>query len=322
MRVSWKIDQITPKIRKLVDEDKYARYEISPLEPGFGITVGNALRRVLLNEIIGAAVTFVKIDGVLHEYSTIPGVREDVIELILNIKELAIKITDTADTSNPQKAFISVRGEGEVTGADVRMPPGYEVVNPELHIAELTDERAKLNMELTIEIGKGYAPVDRVDRSKLEIGLIPVDAIFAPIKRVNFVVEPTRVGTVSTYERLVLEVWTNGTVNVDQALVEAAGLLINHFRIFLTLGIPRPFVPIYEAQDINRSIETIGLSGKVASILMQSGCKTLGDLISKTERELLSIQGFGKQALAEVKRALSNLGLKLKEEKGVENEAS
>lgn len=320
--MSWKIDQITPKIRKLVDEDKYARYEISPLEPGFGITVGNALRRVLLNEIIGAAVTFVKIDGVLHEYSTIPGVREDVIELILNIKELAIKITDTADTSNPQKAFISVRGEGEVTGADVRMPPGYEVVNPELHIAELTDERAKLNMELTIEIGKGYAPVDRVDRSKLEIGLIPVDAIFAPIKRVNFVVEPTRVGTVSTYERLVLEVWTNGTVNVDQALVEAAGLLINHFRIFLTLGIPRPFVPIYEAQDINRSIETIGLSGKVASILMQSGCKTLGDLISKTERELLSIQGFGKQALAEVKRALSNLGLKLKEEKGVENEAS
>jgi len=322
MRVSWKIDQITPKIRKLVDEDKYARYEISPLEPGFGITVGNALRRVLLNEIIGAAVTFVKIDGVLHEYSTIPGVREDVIELILNIKELAIKITDTADTSKPQKAFISVRGEGEVTGADVRMPPGYEVVNPELHIAELTDERAKLNMELTIEIGKGYAPVDRVDRSKLEIGLIPIDAIFAPIKRVNFVVEPTRVGTVSTYERLVLEVWTNGTVNVDQALVEAAGLLINHFRIFLTLGIPRPFVPIYEAQDINRSIETIGLSAKVASILMQSGCKTLGDLISKTERELLSIQGFGKQALAEVKRALSNLGLKLKEEKGVENEAS
>lgn len=311
-----------PKIRKLIGDEKYARYEIMPLDPGMGTTVGSALRRVLLNDIFGAAVTFVKIDGVLHEYTTIPGVKEDVIEMILNIKDLAIKVTKMADTSRPQKAFISVRGKGEVTGADIKMPIGYEVVNPELHIAELTDERAKLSMELTIEVGKGYAPADRVDRSKLEIGLIPIDAIFAPIKRVNFVVEPTRVGTVSNYERLVLEVWSNGAVDIDQAIVEAACLLIEHFRLFLGLGLPRTFVPIPSMEELvpaeallDRSIETIGLDKRVANILTQSGIRTLRDLVSKTEDELLNIRGFGRQALAEVVKILDELKLKLKEDK-------
>ncbi len=315
-----------PKIRKLTGDEKYARYEITPLDPGMGTTVGSALRRVLLNEILGAAVTFIKIDGVLHEYTTIPGVKEDVIEMILNIKDLAIKVTDAADTSRPQKASISVRGRGEVTGADIEMPIGYEVVNPELHIAELTDERAKLSIELTIEVGKGYAPADRVDRSKLEIGLIPIDAIFSPIKRVNFIVEPTRVGTVSNYERLILEVWSNGAVNIDQAVVEGACLLIEHFRLFLGLGLPRTFVPLPSMGEsigevtptealLDRSIETIGLDRKVVNILVKNGIYTLRDLVNKTESDLLNIRGFGRQALVEVMRILDGLKLKLKEDK-------
>lgn len=294
--------EVIPKIRKLSGDDKYARYEIAPLTAGMGTTIGNALRRTLLNEITGAAVTFIKIDGVLHEYTTIPGVREDVMEIILNIKDLAIKVTHMADISRPQKASISVHGRGEITGADIKMPVGYDIVNPELHIAELTDEKARLSMELTIEVGKGYAPADRVDRSKLEIGLIPVDAIFAPIKRVNFVVEPTRVGAVGGYERLVLEIWSNGAVEIDRAIVEAADLIIDHFKLFLGLL-------------LERSITTIGLDKKVASSLEQHGIKTLGDLISKTEDELLKIKGFGKQALSDVTRVLSIFGLKLGKEK-------
>ncbi|MCS7253046.1 MAG: DNA-directed RNA polymerase subunit alpha [Armatimonadota bacterium] len=309
-----------PKIRKLTGDEKYARYEVTPLDAGMGTTVGNALRRVLLNEILGAAVTFIKIDGVLHEYTTIPGVKEDVIEIILNIKDLAIKVNDTADTSRPQKASVAVRGRGEVTGADIRMPIGYEVVNPELHIAELTDEKARLSMELVIEVGKGYTPADAVDRSKLEIGLIPVDAIFAPIKRVNFAVEPTRVGTASNYERLILEVWSNGAINIDQAIVEAACLLVDHFRLFFGLGLPRPFVPVSSMGGLvpteallDRLIETTGLDKRVTNILIQSGIRTLGDLVSKTEEELLSIKGFRRQALMEVVKVLDSFGLKLKE---------
>ncbi|HID06356.1 MAG TPA: DNA-directed RNA polymerase subunit alpha, partial [Armatimonadetes bacterium] len=240
----------------------------------------------------------------------------------LNIKELAIKITDVADTSQPQTAHLRVKGAGEVTGADIEMPTGYEIANPEQHIAELTSQRAKLDMEMTIEVGKGFSPADRIDRSRLDIGVIPVDAIYTPIKKVNFSVEPTRVGTISNYERLVLEVWTNGTIDPDQALVEAAHRLIEHFRLFLGLGIPRRFMAVLLGVEeapaalaealLERSLDTIGLSGRVVGVLARAGINTLGDLVNRTREELNGISGFGPQALEEVENALSQLGLKLK----------
>lgn len=315
---------VMPQIKELVREARYAKYEIAPLEPGLGTTLGNALRRTLLNDILGAAITEVWIEGVPHEYTTIPGVKEDVLEIVLNLKEVAIKPSPTVNPRIPYTARIQVSGEGEVTGADIQMPYGFEVANPEVHIATLTDSKASLDMQLTIRVGKGYLPLERVDRSKLPLGTIPVDAIFSPVRKVNFVVEPMRVGIRSDYDRLVLEVWTNGAIEPDQAIVEAAQLLIEHFRMLLPLGMARRFV----LQELGveeeglmgvtgEPIEKLGLPGRIVNVLRRNGITTIQELTSYTREELLErVSGLGEQSIQLVEEKLRELGYSLREEWG------
>lgn len=315
---------VMPQIKELVREARYAKYEIAPLEPGLGTTLGNALRRTLLNDILGAAITEVWIEGVPHEYTTIPGVKEDVLEIVLNLKEVAIKPSPTVNPRIPYTARIQVSGEGEVTGADIQMPYGFEVANPEVHIATLTDSKASLDMQLTIRVGKGYLPLERVDRSKLPLGTIPVDAIFSPVRKVNFVVEPMRVGIRSDYDRLVLEVWTNGAIEPDQAIVEAAQLLIEHFRMLLPLGMARRFV----LQELGveeeglmgvtgEPIEKLGLPGRIVNVLRRNGITTIQELSSYTREELLErVSGLGEQSIQLVEEKLRELGYSLREEWG------
>ncbi|MFA0731772.1 MAG: hypothetical protein RJAPGHWK_000496 [Candidatus Fervidibacter sp.] len=316
---------VRPQIREVTRDARYAKYEIAPLEPGMGTTLGNALRRVLLNDIIGAAITEVWIEGVPHEYTTIPGVKEDVLEILLNLKEVAIKVADTVNPRNPYTARLQVQGEGEVTGADIQMPYGFEVANPEVHIATLTDSKAFLDMQLTIRLGKGYLPLERIDRSKLPLGTIPVDAIFSPVKKVNFTVEPMRVGLRSDYDRLLLEIWTNGAIEPDQALVEAAQTLMEHLRLLQPLGIARRFVlqelDVPEDQlpagaDLDPlDLRNMGLPSQLVNILQRSGIKTLRDLTRFSREELLErVAGLGEQRLSLLEEKLREHGLWFREE--------
>ncbi|MFA0758134.1 MAG: hypothetical protein KEFWMYNX_000495 [Candidatus Fervidibacter sp.] len=314
---------VRPQIREVMRDARYAKYEITPLEPGMGTTLGNALRRVLLNDIIGAAITEVWIEGVPHEYTTIPGVKEDVLEILLNLKEVAIKVADAVNPRNPYTARLQVQGEGEVTGADIQMPFGFEVANPEVHIATLTDSKATLDMQLTIRLGKGYLPLERIDRSKLPLGTIPLDAIFSPVKKVNFIVEPTRVGVRSDYDRLILEIWTNGAIEPEQALVEAAQTLMEHLRLLQPLGIPRRFVlqelgvPEDQIPSLQSDLplSTLGLPTKLINNLQRSGIRTLRDLTHFTRAELLErVSGLGKESLNLLEGKLREHGLQFREE--------
>jgi DNA-directed RNA polymerase subunit alpha len=316
---------VRPQIREVTRDARYAKYEIAPLEPGMGTTLGNALRRVLLNDIIGAAITEVWIEGVPHEYTTIPGVKEDVLEILLNLKEVAIKVADTVNPRNPYTARLQVQGEGEVTGADIQMPYGFEVANPEVHIATLTDSKAFLDMQLTIRLGKGYLPLERIDRSKLPLGTIPVDAIFSPVKKVNFTVEPMRVGLRSDYDRLLLEIWTNGAIEPDQALVEAAQTLMEHLRLLQPLGIARRFVlqelgvpedQLPAGADLDPlDLRNMGLPSQLVNILQRSGIKTLRDLTRFSREELLErVAGLGEQRLSLLEEKLREHGLWFREE--------
>jgi len=313
---------VMPQIKELAREDRYAKYEIAPLEPGLGITLGNALRRTLLNDILGAAITEVWIEGVPHEYTTIPGVKEDVLEIVLNLKEVAIRPSPTVNPRMPYTARIQVRGEGEVTGADIQMPYGFEVANPEVHIATLTDSKASLDMQLTIRVGKGYLPLERIDRSKLPLGTIPVDAIFSPVKKVNFIVEPVRVGVRSDYDKLILELWTNGAIEPEQAIVEAAQLLIEHLRLFQPLGLARQFV-LQElgvdegGQAGGDPIERLGLPTRIVNVLRRNGITTIQELTSYTREELLErVSGLGEQSLQQIEERLRELGYSFREEWG------
>lgn len=316
---------VRPQIREVTRDARYAKYEIAPLEPGMGTTLGNALRRVLLNDIIGAAITEVWIEGVPHEYTTIPGVKEDVLEILLNLKEVAIKVADTVNPRNPYTARLQVQGEGEVTGADIQMPYGFEVANPEVHIATLTDSKAFLDMQLTIRLGKGYLPLERIDRSKLPLGTIPVDAIFSPVKKVNFIVEPMRVGLRSDYDRLILEIWTNGAIEPDQALVEAAQTLMEHLRLLQPLGIARRFVlqelgvpedQLPAGSDLDPlDLSKLDLPSQLVNILQRSGIKTLRDLTRFSREELLErVAGLGEQRLSKLEEKLREHGLWFREE--------
>jgi DNA-directed RNA polymerase subunit alpha len=314
---------VMPQIKELARDVNYAKYEIAPLEPGLGTTIGNALRRTLLNDILGAAITEVWIEGVPHEYTTIPGVKEDVLEIILNLKEVAIRPLPTVNPRMPQTARIQVRGEGEVTGADIQMPFGFEVANPEVHIATLTDSKASLDMQLTIRVGKGYLPLERIDRSKLPLGTIPVDAIFSPVKKVNFIVEPMRVGVRSDYDRLILEVWTNGAIEPDQVVVEAAQMLIEHLRLFLPLSMARQFVLQelgVEEGGVSASgepIERLGLPTRITNVLRRNGITTIQELVSYTREELLErVSGLGEQSLQQIEERLREMGYYFREEWG------
>ncbi|MCS6890548.1 MAG: DNA-directed RNA polymerase subunit alpha [Rhodovarius sp.] len=294
------------------DPTRFATLIAEPLERGFGVTLGNALRRVLLSSLQGAAVTGVRIDGVLHEFSSIPGVREDVTDIILNIKQLAIRMPGEGS----RRLTLEARGPGEVTAAQIQVTGDIEIANPELVLCTL-DEGTHLSMELTVQTGKGYVPAAMNRPEDAPIGFIPVDAIYSPVRRVAYRVEPTRVGQVTDYDRLVLEVETNGTVAPDDAVAIAARILQEQLQLFINFEEPRARQPeqVQEELPFNRNllrkVEELELSVRSANCLKNDNIVYIGDLVQKTEQEMLRTPNFGRKSLNEIKEVLASMGLSL-----------
>ena len=322
------MEQTLPRIETLAQDDTYGKFVVEPLDRGFGTTLGNSLRRVLLSSIPGAAITSVKIEGVLHEFSTIPGVKEDCTELILNLKELCVQVEGGAP-SEPKTVWIDVKGAGEVTGADIRTSADVVIANPEVHIATISDENAGLSMELTVEVGKGYVLPENQERVKSAIGVIPVGAMFTPVTKANFIVEPTRVGHKTDYERLVLEIWTNGTISPSEGLSEAARMIDRLVKLFIDF--PRrlsgegyeeesAYGGEVELKAPDARIEELDFSVRTYNCLKKANVLTIGELVQITEQDLMNIRNFGRKSLNEVKDRLAQLGLGLK--KGPEGEMS
>ena len=305
---------------KVIQKKKnQAVFEVEGLYPGYGVTIGNSLRRVLLSSLQGAAVTEVKIKGAPHEFSTMPGVLEDTIMILLNIKNLRFKIFE----GESQKVNLSVKGEKAVKGADFKCPSQIKLVNPELQIATITDKKTELEIELTIERGIGYVPKDQVKTKKAEIGAIAIDAIFTPIRNVNFQVENMRVGDRTDFDRLSLEIETDGTITPEEAFFEACDILIKHFNIIFQgkAGDEKEEAVISEKkeeveegeEDITKLVvEDLKLTGRTLNALLNNGIKTVGGIIRKTEKDLEELDGMGDKALSEIKRKIKKLGLELK----------
>ena len=301
-----------PKIEYAELSDTYGKFIVEPLERGFGVTLGNALRRVLLSSIPGAAVTSVKIENVLHEFSTVPGVVEDVTQLILNLKELSFKL----HSDKPKLLRLDVRGKREVTAGDLAPDAEVEILNPDLHIATLDGKNAHLMMELVVERGKGYVPAERHRKSEHVIGVIPVDSVFSPIQKVNYAVEDTRVGHATDYDRLVLEVWTDGSIRPEEALQEAGRLLIDFFRLLAGTAAGPEVAVGPQAEETNKlasmPIEELDLSVRPYNCLKRAGINTVGDLLQRTEDEVVNVKNFGRKSLDEVKEKLAAMGLELR----------
>ena len=299
--------------------DTYGKLIAEPLERGFGTTLGNALRRVLLSSIEGAAVIAVKIPGALHEFSTIKGVKEDIIDVILNIKRLRFKMY--ADGSKTAK--LKVRGPGEVTGSDIKQDASFEVLTPEQLIATL-DKDASFEAEMYIKKGKGYVPADLHKEEGLPIDMIAVDSVFSPIKKVNFIVEQARVGRATDYDRLVMEIWTDGSIRPEKAVSQAASIIIEHFELFLLEEEGEEDSIPLEEQDIAhtvsedpvfntnllKSVEDLELSVRSYNCLKNANIKTIADLVQKTEQEMLRTKNFGRKSLNEIKEILHGMGLR------------
>jgi DNA-directed RNA polymerase subunit alpha len=309
-----------PKIEivEMSEDNRYGKFVLEPLERGFGITMGNSLRRVLLSSLPGVAVTSIKVDGVLHEFSTLPGVQEDLVEIILNLKELAIKMSG----DDPKIITINAQGPGRVTAGDIIVDADVEIVNPDHHIAFLNED-ARLFMEITIEKGRGYASAERNKHPGQPLGMIPVDSIFTPIRRVNFNVENTRVGQVTDYDKLTLEVWTNGTIMPDEATSLAAKILVEHLSLFidLTAHVNDVEIMVEKEEDkkekvLEMTIEELDLSVRSYNCLKRAGINTVQELTQKTEEEMMKVRNLGKKSLEEVQAKLTalNLSLKQKEE--------
>ncbi|MBO8126495.1 MAG: DNA-directed RNA polymerase subunit alpha [Firmicutes bacterium] len=304
-----------PKIEISELTDSYGEFVIEPLERGYGTTLGNSLRRILLSSLPGAAVTSVQIEGVLHEFSTIEGVVEDVTDIILNIKELRFKM----HVDEPVVLRIEAEGEGTVTGGDIITGPDVEVLNPDLVIATL-ETGAKLNMELTVEKGRGYVSAERNKKADMPIGIIPVDSIFSPVQKVNFYVEHTRVGQVTDYDRLILQVWTDRSIAPDEATSLAAKIMSEHLELFVNLTEATQDVEIMvekEEEQKNKlmemTIEELDLSVRSYNCLKRAGINTIEELTKKTPEEMMKVRNLGRKSLAEVKSKLAELGLSLRE---------
>jgi DNA-directed RNA polymerase subunit alpha len=307
-----------PKIEcvEINEKKDYAKFVVEPLERGYGITLGNSLRRVLLSSLPGAAVTSIKIDGVLHEFSSIPGVVEDVTDIILNLKALALKV----HTDEPQTIWLEASGVGEVLARDIKVNSEVEILNPGLHIATL-DNGANLTMEITVEKGRGYRSSEKNRREDQVIGEIPVDSIFSPIQKVNYTVTDTRVGQITDYDKLTLEVWTDGTIFPDEAVSLSAKILNDHFRLFIGLTEEIGDVEIMveteeEERDkiLDMSIEELDFSVRSYNCLKRAGINTVGELIQKTEEDMMKVRNLGKKSLEEVDEKLASLGLSLRKE--------
>jgi DNA-directed RNA polymerase subunit alpha len=294
----------------------YARYVVEPLERGYGVTLGNSLRRVLLSSLPGASVTTVRIDGVLHEFSSIPGVVEDVTDMILNLKMMALKIYG----DEPQILRVEAEGPGELTAEDIVKNSQVDILNPTLHIATL-EEGARLGLELQAESGRGYRSAERNKKEDQMIGVIPVDSIFSPVTKVNYNVTETRVGQITDYDKLTLEVWTNGSIEPDEAISLSAKILHDHLKLFLGLTEKVSEVEIMvekeeEERDkiLDMSIEELDLSVRSYNCLKRAGINTVGELIMKTEEDMMKVRNLGKKSLEEVDEKLSLLGLALRKD--------
>jgi len=305
-------------IAEISEDNRYGRFVIEPLERGYGTTLGNSLRRIMLSSLPGAAVSSVKIEGVLHEFSTIPGVKEDVTEVILNIKQLAIK--NNSDSSEPKVAYIEFEGEGVVTGADIQADPDIEIVNKNAVIATLSGgPDSKLFMELTISKGRGYVGADKNKTDDQPIGVIPVDSIFTPVERVNLIVENTRVGQITDFDKLSLEVWTNGSLSPDEAVSLAAKVLNEHLNLFIDLSENAKNAEIMvEKEDdekekvLEMSIDELELSVRSYNCLKRAGINTVEELTNRTPDDMMKVRNLGRKSLEEVLQKLNELGLQLK----------
>lgn len=305
-----------PKIEcaEVNEEKTYGKFVVEPLERGYGTTLGNSLRRILLSSLPGAAITSVRIEGVLHEFSSIPGVVEDTTEIILNLKELRMRIS-----SEEQKTLrIEKTGEGIVTGADIIADADVTILNPGVTIATLGPE-ARLFMEMTAEQGRGYAPADRNKRPNQPIGIIPVDSIFTPIQRVNYQVENTRRGDVTDLDKLTLEVWTDGSISPDEAVSLGAKILSRHLDMFISLTDRAKNEQIMISKDederdrvLDMTIEELDLSVRSYNCLKRAGINMVSELIEKTEEDMMKVRNLGKKSLEEVQQKLAELGLSLR----------
>lgn len=307
-----------PKIEtvELLEDGTYGKFVVEPLERGYGITLGNSLRRILLSSLPGAAVTSVQIDGVLHEFSTIPGVLEDVTEIILNLKGLSLRIH-----SDEEKVLeIDADGEGNVLAGDIRADSDVEILNPQMHIATLSSD-ARLHMRIQAGKGRGYVQLDKNKRDDQPIGVIPVDSIYTPITRVNYNVENTRVGQVTNYDKLTLEVWSDGSLRPEEAVSLAAKILNDHFLLFvgLTESAKDTEIMIEKEEDkkekvLEMTIEELDLSVRSYNCLKRAGINTVQELITKTEEDMMKVRNLGRKSLEEVQEKLEELGLGLRTE--------
>jgi DNA-directed RNA polymerase subunit alpha len=301
------LNLVLPKIECDASSQNYGRFFIGPLESGYGITLGNALRRVLLSSLPGAAVTSVRISGIHHEFSAIPHIKEDTTALILNVKQLRLKLQGDESV----RLRIEVKGEGEITASDIECPSQVEIVNPDLHLITADSSEAELDMELVVESGKGYSPAE--ERGKLPIGEIPVDAVFSPIRKANFVVERTRVGQMTNFDRLIMEIWTDGTIEPEEALSNAAQVLVEHLSLLVGVG-EMPLEEEEEAEEglipsriYETPIEELELSVRAYNCLKRAGITKVGEILEKMaigEDEILAIRNFGKKSLAELKERM------------------
>ena len=312
-----------PRIERIESDDpnSYGKFVVEPLERGFGQTLGNSLRRVLLNSLPGVAATSVRIEGVQHEFSTVPGVKEDVAELILNIKLLSVKLF----TDMPKIVTIDAKGPCEVKAGDIKADDEVEIVNPDLHLATLS-EGAHLQMQITLEKGRGYVTADRNkqlanERNKMggmPIGVIPVDSIFTPIRKVSYSVEDTRVGQVTDFDKLTIEVWTNGSILPKEALASAAQILTNNMRLFTDLTVNVVHVDYNEPENdtkekvLEMTIEELDLSVRAFNCLKRAGINTVAELVQRNQEDMMKVRNLGKKSLEEVEQKLVALGLSLK----------
>ncbi|PIP17210.1 MAG: DNA-directed RNA polymerase subunit alpha [Candidatus Portnoybacteria bacterium CG23_combo_of_CG06-09_8_20_14_all_37_13] len=314
---------LKPKI--IEQKNHQALFEIAPCHPGYGITIGNSLRRVLLSSLGGAAITSIKVAGVNHEFSTIPHVMEDVVEIMLNIKQLRLKLY----SDEPVKIFLKAQGEGAIKAKDIKATSSVEIINKDLHIATLTDKKANLEIEMLVENGLGYLPAEQQAKDKSEIGLISLDAIFTPIRRVNFTVENMRVGKRTDFDRLILDIETDGTVSPKEALVSAAQLLVKHFKIFTKIEVVKKTKIKKQEKVVKKTkpktkpeknslqeilVDDLKISSRTITVLRENRIKSVANLAKKSEEQLLEIGGMGEKSVKEIKRELGKLGIILKNE--------
>lgn len=311
------LNLVLPKIESDATAKNYARFIIGPLESGYGITLGNALRRVLLASLPGAAVTSIRVSGLPHEFSSIPCVKEDMTALILNVKQLRLKLL----SDESARLRLEVRGEGAITGADVECPAHVEIVNPDLHLLTADSNEADLEIEMTVESGKGYSPAEQ--RGKLPISYIPIDAVFSPIRKANYTVERARIGQMTNFDRLIMSIWTDGTLSPEEALSQSAQILAKYLSLVAGVG-EVPIEPLEEEEEggipsriYEAPIEELELTVRAYNCLKRAGITKVGEILEKLEKgedEILAIRNFGRKSLQELMERLEEKGFLLESE--------